>query len=92
RYPEAASSTINYGVPPVAGSYLSEHKWTDIVKIVRRAILDFEPRLIPGSLEVKPLLKEDAPTRYNVLLFEISGLIHMDPYPRAFTAKGSLDL
>ncbi|MRS99356.1 type VI secretion system baseplate subunit TssE [Ralstonia pickettii] len=92
RYPEAASSTINYGVPPVAGSYLSEHKWTDIVKIVRRAILDFEPRLIPGSLEVKPLLKENAPTRYNVLLLEISGLIHMDPYPMAFTAQSSLDL
>lgn len=92
RYPEAASSTLNYGVPPVAGSYLSEHKWIDIVRIVRRAILDFEPRLIAGSLEVKPLLKEDAPMRYNVLLFDINGLIHMDPYPMAFTAQSSLDL
>ena len=92
RYPAAASSTINYGVPPVAGSYLAEHKWADIVKIVRRAIVDFEPRLIPGSLDVKPLLKKDAPKRYNVLLFEISGLIHMDPYPMAFTAQSSLDL
>jgi len=91
-YPAAASSTINYGVPPVAGGYLSAHKWNDIVTIVRRAILDFEPRLIPGSLEVKPLLREDAPKRYNTLVFEIRGLIHMDPYPMAFTAQSSLDL
>ncbi|SPA48239.1 type VI secretion system baseplate subunit TssE [Cupriavidus taiwanensis] len=92
RYPAAAASTINYGVSPVAGSYLAEHKWSDIVTIVRRAILDFEPRLIPGSLEVKPLLKEDAPRRYNTLVFEIKGLIHMNPYPMAFTAQSSLDL
>lgn len=92
RYPEAASSTLNYGVPPVAGSYLSEHKWNDIIGIVQRAIEDFEPRLIPGSLKIRPLLKEDAPHRYNVLLFEISGLVHMDPYPMAFTAQSSLDL
>ncbi|MFJ4293197.1 type VI secretion system baseplate subunit TssE [Cupriavidus sp. NPDC089707] len=92
RYPEVAGSTLNYGVPPVAGSYLSEHKWDDIIAIVQRAIEDFEPRLIPGSLRIQPLLKEDAPHRYNVLLFEISGLIHMDPYPMAFTAQSSLDL
>ncbi|WP_296225540.1 type VI secretion system baseplate subunit TssE [Ralstonia sp. UBA689] len=92
RYPAAAGSSINYGVPPVAGTYLSAHKWNDIVKIVRRAILDFEPRLIPGSLKVDPLRKEDAPIRYNTLVFEISGLIHMDPYPMAFTAQSSLDL
>jgi len=92
RHAAAASSTINYGVPAVAGTYLSEHKWSDIVDIIRRAILDFEPRLIPGSLAVAPLEKEDAPHRYNVLLFEIRGLIHMDPYPMAFTAQSSLDL
>jgi type VI secretion system protein ImpF len=92
RFPQAASSTLNYGVPPVAGSYLSEHKWDDIIGIVQRAIEDFEPRLIPGSLKVRPLLKEDAPHRYNVLLFEISGLVHMDPYPMSFTAQSSLDL
>lgn len=92
QYPQAAASAVNYGVPPVAGAYMSGHKWADIVKIVRRAILDFEPRLISGSLEVKPLRKDDAPMRYNMLVFEISGLIHMDPYPMAFTAQSSLDL
>ncbi|MBF6988522.1 type VI secretion system baseplate subunit TssE [Cupriavidus sp. IK-TO18] len=92
RYPQAASSTLNYGVPALAGSYLPERKWDDIIRIVQRAIEDFEPRLIPGSLGIAPMLKEDAPHRHNVLLFEISGLIHMDPYPMAFTAQSSLDL
>ena len=92
RYPEAAGSTINYGVPAVAGSYLSEHKWDDIIGIVQRAIEEFEPRLIPGTLRVRPLLKEDAPHCYNVLLFEINALVHMEPYPMVFTAQSSLDL
>ncbi|MWL89114.1 type VI secretion system baseplate subunit TssE [Cupriavidus sp. 2SB] len=92
RFPHAASSTLNYGVPAMAGSYLSEHRWDDIIGVVHRAIDNFEPRLIPGTLRIQPLLKEDAPHRYNVLLFEISGLIHMDPYPMAFTAQSSLDL
>ncbi|WP_257984067.1 MULTISPECIES: hypothetical protein [Ralstonia] len=30
--------------------------------------------------------------RYNMLVFEISRLIHMDLYPMAFSAQSSLDL
>lgn len=93
RYPAVASSTLNYGVAPVAGGYLSAHKWHDLVGNIRRAILDFEPRMIPDSLVVTPLRTDDAPPhRYNVLRIEIRGLIHMDPYPMAFTAQSSLDL
>jgi type VI secretion system protein ImpF len=80
RHAEAASSTINFGVPPLAGSYLSERKWADIERIIRRAIQDYEPRLIPETVTVVPLMKEGgAAGDYNVLLFEIRALIHLSP-------------
>ncbi|MDZ4356936.1 MAG: type VI secretion system baseplate subunit TssE [Variovorax sp.] len=93
RHADAASSTVNYGVPPLAGSYLSERKWADIERIIRRAIRDYEPRLIPDSVQVVPLMKEDgAAEAYNVLLFEIRALIHLKPYPLAFTVQSAVDL
>lgn len=92
RYPEAAKSTINYGVPALAGGYLSEKKWTDIEAMIRRAILRFEPRLLPETLIVRPLHKEHAAAHYNVLTFEISGHIQMQPYPLEFTVQSQVDL
>ena len=92
RYPAAARSTINYGVPALAGGYLSEKKWADIEAMIRRAILHFEPRLMPETLVVRPLLKEHATAHYNVLTFEISGHIQMQPYPLEFTVQSNVDL
>ena len=50
RYPHAAASTVNFGVPPLAGAFMASRRWVEIERIVRRAIGDFEPRLIPDSL------------------------------------------
>jgi type VI secretion system protein ImpF len=92
RFPEVAKSTVNFGVPALAGGYLSEKKWADIETMIRRAILHFEPRLMPETLIVRPLLKEHASAHYNVLTFEISGHIQMQPYPLEFTVQSNVDL
>lgn len=34
QYPAAANSTLNYGVPALAGGYLSEKKWVDIERMI----------------------------------------------------------
>ena len=92
KFPEAAASTINFGVPALAGSYLSTHKWEEIEALIRRAVEEFEPRLVPETLVVTPLMKNDGTNHYNVLLFEIRGQIHMDPYPMEFMVQSSVDL
>lgn len=92
RFPEACRSTINYGVPALAGGYLSEKKWADIEMMIRKAILTFEPRLMPETLVVRPLLKAYTAAHYNVLAFEISGHIRMQPYPLEFTVQSNVDL
>lgn len=91
-YPQASNSTLNYGVPPLAGGYLSEKKWMDIELMIRRAIERYEPRLLPDTLQVRPVLKEAAAAHYNVLTFEISGHIRMNPYPIEFTVQSAVDL
>lgn len=92
RYPEAAASTVNFGVPSLAGAWLASRKWADIETTIRRAILEFEPRLIPETLAVIPPVMEDAVNHYNLLMFEVRGMIHMDPYPLEFLVQSSLDL
>jgi type VI secretion system protein ImpF len=90
--PLVNSSVLNYGVPPFAGRFMTERNWHDIEKIIRQAVTDFEPRLLPETLQVVPIGDQEKETSYNVLWFEIRGLVHMQPYPMEFLVQSSLDL
>ncbi|WP_321956265.1 type VI secretion system baseplate subunit TssE [Burkholderia cenocepacia] len=93
RHPQVAASTVNFGVPPLAGTFIASRHWNDVEQTIRRAIADFEPRLIPASLVVSPRPGSGgAGEHHNVLAFEVRGLIHMDPYPLEFMVQSSLDL
>jgi type VI secretion system protein ImpF len=91
-FPEAGVSTLNYGIPPLSGSYLLEKKRHRIEQIIRKAIITFEPRLLPESLSVTSLSKGDAMHHYNSLQFEIRGLVRADPHPIEFLVQSSVDL
>jgi type VI secretion system protein ImpF len=88
----AGSSVLNYGMPSVAGRSSSDRGWRDIAELVRRAIVDFESRLIGNSVEVLPVAPEPALNRPDMLCLEIKGLIPMSPYSVPFAARGVLDL
>ncbi|MBN3779975.1 type VI secretion system baseplate subunit TssE [Burkholderia sp. Ac-20345] len=93
RHPHAAASTVNFGVPPLAGAFIASRQWNDVERMIRQAITDFEPRLIADSLVVSPRPRNDGTgDHHNVLAFEVRGLIHMDPYPLEFMVQSSLDL
>lgn len=91
-YQAIQHSTINYGIAPLSGSYLSTHQWRKIERCIRQAILHFEPRLIPEALRIVPHIKEDTEHHYNILSFSIHGLVHMNPYPMEFLMKSAIDL
>lgn len=91
RYPHAAASVLNYGIPPLAGSYRSEIRWIDVERMVRRVVLTFEPRIIPETLRVTPPAEEEAHAT-NTLRFTIQAMIHMDPHPLEFVLQSNLDL
>lgn len=92
RHPEVATATVNYGVPPLTGGFASEQRWAHVEEAIRVAILRFEPRIAPTSLQVRPLVRGDERAHYNVLVFEISGVIRLEPYPLEFTVQSAVDL
>jgi type VI secretion system protein ImpF len=95
RYPHAAASTLNFGLPPLAGSWSLARRWWELEAMIRRALADFEPRLAPGSLRVTPLYPQhgaDAAREPHLLRFEISGEVRLSPYPLAFRVQTAVDL
>ncbi|EHK63215.1 type VI secretion system baseplate subunit TssE [Achromobacter arsenitoxydans] len=91
RHPHAASSAVNYGLPPLSGSLRENHNPVAIEKLVRDTIVTFEPRLIPESLSVR-VLPSKSPGAYNVIHLEIRALMHWSPYPVEFLVKSLYDL
>jgi type VI secretion system protein ImpF len=92
RYPAAASSTINFGIPSLAGAYLSTRKWEELERVLHRALIDFEPRIEPASLQIIPLQKDQGSNHYNVLLFEIRGIVRMAHYRLNLLLHSAIDL
>ncbi|WP_020201811.1 MULTISPECIES: type VI secretion system baseplate subunit TssE [Cupriavidus] len=91
RFPAAAASVVNYGVPPLSGSYLSDRNWESLEKLLRAAVIHFEPRLIPESVAIRPATDPGAAS-YNKLVFEISGLMQWSPYPLEFRIQSTFDI
>jgi type VI secretion system protein ImpF len=51
-YPHVASSVLNYGIPPTTGQVKAAIDAAALARHVRVALLRFEPRLLPDSLQV----------------------------------------
>lgn len=90
-YPSVAASVVNYGIPALPGNYLTGRDWETVERMVRTAIVRFEPRLIPDSLRIQPLHDEE-PIRYNQLVFEIRALMHWFPRPLEFHIQSAFDI
>jgi len=76
--PFARKSVINFGLRrspaawPLAGD-------TDLERAVRQAILDFEPRILPNTLEVRALVELSELDHHNVIGIEIRGQLWAQP-------------
>jgi type VI secretion system protein ImpF len=84
-------SSINYGISPLAGNHMLEKHWISVEKMIRKAIVNFEPRLSPSSLSIRQIIKKDAHS-YNTLCFEIAGIVNIQPYPMEFIVQSNVDL
>ncbi|ADU91660.1 type VI secretion system baseplate subunit TssE [Taylorella equigenitalis] len=91
-YNHVKSSTINFGVFPVAGQKMSEINHIEIQNQVRNAIINFEPRILPNDLEVICELEESDLEHYNVLSLIIKGRLWCNPHPMEFFLRTSVDL
>lgn len=90
HYPEAANSVMNYGIPALSGNYDNDRMRVAVEKLIRTAILRYEPRLIPDSVAVRVITGRES-SSYNVLRLEISGLMQWSPYPLEFKVQSAYD-
>ena len=91
-YPQVARSVVNYGVLPLAGAMVSALDVGQVEEAIRQALMHYEPRLLPESIDVR-LMGDDAREGHpNVLTFEISAKLWDEPRPVPLLVYTDLDL
>jgi type VI secretion system protein ImpF len=90
-YPEVERSTLNYGIPDFAGRPASSVDSAALAKSIRRAILEFEPRLLRKSVRVEVVVeqREHSP---NALHFNIHADLWCQPVPLRMYLRTDLNL
>lgn len=91
-HPFAAQSTLNYGLTALAGNPVAGLEFAEVERILKEAILLFEPRILPNTLSVRGIPAKDPMGHHNVLSLEIMGELWSQPYPLEFLIKTDMDL
>lgn len=90
-YADASHSTINYGIPDLAGTSAAGRNARELERAVRQAVLDFEPRVLRDTLRVSVLLQPEQMSR-RALTFIIEGDLWAQPVPLSVYLKTEVDL
>lgn len=90
--PQARQSVINFGLPALSGKKISDMDWSAHEKDLRKAILSFEPRLLPEDLEVRAMTDQLGSENHNRVFFEIRGQLWCEPYPLELLLRSQIDL
>ena len=90
--PYVRRSVLNFGLPALSGMAASSLDVTDLTRAVRDAILNFEPRILPATLEIKTLLEAGELDHHNVIGVEIHGQLWAQPVPLEFLVRTDFDL
>lgn len=89
---QVRSSTINYGIPAFSGVNISDIDWTSVQVLILEALINFEPRLEKDGLKVVVHIENSLHSNHNQLLIEIKGMIRLNPYPREFWLRTTIDV
>lgn len=90
-YPEAARSVLNYGIRDLTGFTIGSVDALDVERLVRQAVLQFEPRLLPHTVRVR-VIKDTEVMNQNSLTFFIEGQLWAQPLPLQLFLKTEIDL
>ncbi len=91
KAPYARQSVLGFGLPAFSGMTASALEIPDLERAIRQAIIDFEPRILPGSLQVHALETEHL-EHHNVVGVEISGQLWAQPVPLELLVRTEIDL
>jgi len=90
-YPEVARSVVNYGIPDLTGLELAGLDVAQLQQRLRAAILAYEPRLIPHTLQVSVHARAQHMDRKS-LVFDIRSEMWAQPIPLNLYLKTEVDL
>ena len=89
--PEVVRSTVNFGMPDLAGRTASSVNIPALEQILRRVIWDFEPRLIKNSVRVR-VVADDDKMNHNAMAFDIEAELWAQPLPLRLFFRTDIDL
>lgn len=95
RYGEIKTSVLNFGMRDLTGLSSENLQLSILEGIVRDALIEFEPRILPETLSVRYVesLDDSQEThKINALDFEISGKIWAEPLPQDFLLRTEMSL
>ena len=90
-YPEVERSILNYGLPDLAGRTASSIDRDLLERQLRRAIWEYEPRLIRKTIQVKLAVDADE-LNHNAMNFSIRAELWAQPLPLRLFLRTDLDL
>lgn len=90
-YPHVASSVVNYGIPALSGNTLTGAKLPDLEHRIKVAIINFEPRILKHTVEVKASLSGKHMSQ-STLQIDIRGELWAQPVPLQLFLKTEVDL
>jgi type VI secretion system protein ImpF len=92
RTPLVRRSVLNFGLPALSGQAASSLDVSDLAKAIREAIITFEPRILPSTLQIKTLLESGQLDHHNVVGVEIRAHLWAQPVPLEFLVRTEIDL
>jgi len=92
KAPYARRSVVNFGLPSLSGQTASTLEITDLERAIRQAIVDFEPRILPETLEVRALVELSDLDHHNVIGVQIRGELWAQPVPLELLIRTEIDL
>ncbi|MCQ8895762.1 type VI secretion system baseplate subunit TssE [Limnobacter humi] len=88
----ARHSVLAYGLPPMAGQLASSVHVRQLEQTVHQALVHFEPRIVPGSLQVKAEADHASLNHHNVIHLQITAALHAHPVPVELVLRSEIDL
>ena len=97
--PLVAKSVVNFGLPAMSGRPASSFDVAELERSIRQAIVDYEPRILPNTLRVTAVLREQGMPgagvpgdHNNVIGVEIVGHLWSQPIPFELLLRTEIDL
>jgi type VI secretion system protein ImpF len=92
KFPQVFKSVINYGLPDLSGQYASTVESRDLEQRIKEAILQFEPRILPNTLEITTMMEAGSMDAHNAISLVVRGMLWAQPVPLEFLMRSQIDL